>query len=207
MPVEELRRNWSNYNSGTSRRTRTGSRLETRNGLVCLGSRGCGVDIFLRFTLAGFQVRLAPVRGFGRAGPRLDLSLLRKITPAGVTVFRTLAVFVLLRRGLGAGFSADNLDDSAGLVGSYVMTDDGVGKRRFVARRQRTPMCRQNRCGQNRCGQSSSLFRLYAPLRMAPQASPLLTEVELFPVRRSGAERKYLHLDGASLSKDNPHQP
>jgi hypothetical protein len=97
---------------------------------------GGGVDILLGLAFAGFEVRLPPARGFGRAGAGLDLGLLRKIAPAGVAVFRALAHFVLLHRGLGIALAPDDLDHSPGLVGPDVVTDDGVGESRLVARQE-----------------------------------------------------------------------
>src|SRR5206468_2159670 len=97
------------------------------------------VDIFLRFALAAFQVGLAAMRGSDGAGAGLDLCLFREIAPAGVAVFRALAVLVLLHGGLGAVLAADNLDHAAGFISADVVADDGIGKIGFVARCQKGP--------------------------------------------------------------------
>jgi hypothetical protein len=108
---------------------------------VRLGSGDGRVDVGLRLTLAGLEIGLAAMRGFDRVGSGLDLGLLREITPARVAIFRTLAVFELFDGGLGVVLSADDLNHPAGLIRPNVMADNGVGKCRFVARRQRAPIC------------------------------------------------------------------
>ena len=106
-----------------------------------LGRGGGGVNVVLRFAFAGFEFGLAAVRGFDGVGAGLDLGLLGKETPTGVTVFGTLAVFVLFDGSLGAVLAADDLDHSSGFVGADIVADDGVGKAGLVARRQKGPPC------------------------------------------------------------------
>src|SRR5450755_129314 len=133
--------------------------------LVRLGCWCGGVDIFLRLALAGLEVGLAAVGSVDGAGAGLDLGLFRKIAPAGVTVFRALAVFVLLYGGLGTVLAADNLDHASGLIGADVVADDGVGKTGLVARRQRRPPCASKSQGlaERRAGHGTVCCHDYTP--------------------------------------------
>lgn len=91
--------------------------------------------------LAEFQLRLALVGGVGRVGTGLDSGLLQKISPASMPVLGGLAAFEVLYGRLRILLASDDLDHSGGFVGPHVVSDDGVGRRGFVAG-QRTSVSR-----------------------------------------------------------------
>ena len=85
----------------------------------------------LRF--ANFQLHLPQVGGLGRIHSCLQVGLLYKVAPAGMTIFRALPGFEMLHPDLGIVLALDHQHHSPGLVGPDVVANDGVGSLGFFA--------------------------------------------------------------------------
>jgi hypothetical protein len=76
--------------------------------------------------LPPFQLRLAKLGRFSRICACFYRGFLEKETPALVPVRRALLGFEILQRCFGVGSSLNDLDYSAGLVSTHVVTDYDV---------------------------------------------------------------------------------
>lgn len=76
--------------------------------------------------LPAFQLRLAKLGRFGRICACLYRGFLEEETPALVPVRRALLGFEILQGCFCVGSSLNDLDNSARLVGTNVVTDDDV---------------------------------------------------------------------------------
>src|SRR5208282_285032 len=86
--------------------------------LIRGGSRERGKPPTLSFGFADFKTRLAESGGFDRIHPRFEVGFLQEVSPADMAVFRGLALFELLKHGLGAFLTFNHGHNAAGLISS-----------------------------------------------------------------------------------------
>jgi hypothetical protein len=100
--------------------------------------RRCGIREGWGFRFPNFQTSLAEVGSFLRVHARLKVRFFQKVAPTGVPVFRALCPFELDNRGLSLIFSPNHGHDTAGLIGSDIVSNNGVGSFGVVPRQRHT---------------------------------------------------------------------
>jgi hypothetical protein len=77
----------------------------------------------LGFGFADFETRLTEVGGLDGIHARFQVGLFEEVSPSDVPVFGGLALFELLKDGLGAFTAFDDGHNAAGLISAQIVAD------------------------------------------------------------------------------------
>ncbi len=96
------------------------------------------------FGFTVFQIHLPLLGGFLRIHARLQAIFFdQDISPAALTVLRTLFLFEAAYRSLCTRASFDDCDDPCGFIGAYVMSDQCVASSKFVTCQEDSVACKK----------------------------------------------------------------